>query len=163
MYFSSAHNLRGYKGKCEDLHGHNWKVVASLAKKKLDKTGMVLDFKDLKMKLNSVLETLDHKYLNDTPYFKKVNRTPGYSRRAAQKSAFLPHIGLRLGCFQKFPRFCLSYIPLGTPCRLARRVSLDWVIGCPLILLLGSLWRGNSSCRRFRRAGCLPDNKTRLD
>ena len=75
MYFSSAHNLRGYKGKCEDLHGHNWKVQACLAKKTLDKAGMVLDFKDLKMKLNSVLETLDHKYLNSIPYFKKANPT----------------------------------------------------------------------------------------
>ena len=46
--FSSAHNLRGYKGKCEELHGHNWKVEVVVSKKKLDKIGMVLDFKYLK-------------------------------------------------------------------------------------------------------------------
>lgn len=73
--FSSAHFLRGYKGKCEALHGHNWKVEVVVAKNKLDKTGMVLDFKYLKMKLNKVLEKLDHKYLNNLSYFKKFNPT----------------------------------------------------------------------------------------
>ncbi len=84
-YFSSAHFLRGYKGKCEELHGHNWKVEVNVQSKKLDKIGMVLDFKDLKTKLNEILEKLDHKCLNDIPYFsaaggsasggKKVNPT----------------------------------------------------------------------------------------
>jgi 6-pyruvoyltetrahydropterin/6-carboxytetrahydropterin synthase len=73
--FSSAHNLRGYKGKCEELHGHNWKVEVSVTAGKLDKTGMVLDFTYLKAKLNKVLGGMDHKYLNNIPYFKKVNPT----------------------------------------------------------------------------------------
>jgi len=73
--FSSAHNLRGYCGKCEALHGHNWKVEVSAKKASLDKTGMVLDFKLLKKKLNKILEKLDHRYLNDLAYFKKVNPT----------------------------------------------------------------------------------------
>jgi 6-pyruvoyltetrahydropterin/6-carboxytetrahydropterin synthase len=73
--FSSAHNLRGYKGKCEDLHGHNWKVELAAAKNKLDKLGMVADFRFVKDKLNIVLERLDHKYLNNLAYFKKVNPT----------------------------------------------------------------------------------------
>jgi 6-pyruvoyltetrahydropterin/6-carboxytetrahydropterin synthase len=73
--FSSAHNLRGYKGKCEELHGHNWKIEAVASKVKLDKAGMVLDFKYLKKELNKILDKLDHKYLNKIPYFKKVNPT----------------------------------------------------------------------------------------
>jgi 6-pyruvoyltetrahydropterin/6-carboxytetrahydropterin synthase len=73
--FSSAHNLRGYKGKCEDLHGHNWKVEVVAAKNKLDKIGMVADFRFVKDRLNVVTEELDHKYLNNIPYFKKVNPT----------------------------------------------------------------------------------------
>ena len=78
--FSSAHNLRGYKGKCEDLHGHNWLVEIVIKSEKLDTIGMVLDFKYLKKKLNACLEQLDHKYLNRIPYFsaaggKKVNPT----------------------------------------------------------------------------------------
>jgi len=73
--FSSAHNLRAYKGKCEDLHGHNWKVEAVIRGEKLDSIGMVMDFKDFKMHLNALLEELDHKYLNDLEPFKKINPT----------------------------------------------------------------------------------------
>ncbi len=73
--FSSAHNLRGYKGKCEELHGHNWKVELTVGSKDLDKTGMVLDFKFLKASLNKILDKLDHKYLNEIDYFKEVNPT----------------------------------------------------------------------------------------
>lgn len=73
--FSSAHNLRGYKGKCENLHGHNWEVEVVVSKPELDKLGMVVDFKLLKNELNALLEELDHKYLNDIAYFKKINPT----------------------------------------------------------------------------------------
>jgi 6-pyruvoyltetrahydropterin/6-carboxytetrahydropterin synthase len=73
--FSSAHNLRGYKGKCEDLHGHNWKVEALVCSDKLDKIGMVMDFKLFKKALGDILEKLDHQYLNRVDYFKKVNPT----------------------------------------------------------------------------------------
>jgi 6-pyruvoyltetrahydropterin/6-carboxytetrahydropterin synthase len=73
--FSSAHNLRGYKGKCEDLHGHNWRVKICVKSKELDNIGMLLDFKYLKKRLNAVLERMDHKYLNKLSFFKKVNPT----------------------------------------------------------------------------------------
>ena len=73
--FSSAHNLKGYKGKCENLHGHNWKVEVVVAKNKLDKLGMVADFRCVKDKLNVILERLDRKHLNNIAYFKKVNPT----------------------------------------------------------------------------------------
>ncbi|HNW39873.1 MAG TPA: 6-carboxytetrahydropterin synthase QueD [Candidatus Omnitrophota bacterium] len=73
--FSSAHNLRGYKGKCEDLHGHNWLVEIIVKSAELDDIGMVLDFKLLKKKLNACLEEMDHQYLNKLDYFKKINPT----------------------------------------------------------------------------------------
>lgn len=73
--FSSAHNLRNYKGKCETLHGHNWKIEVLLGSNALNSQGMVMDFKILKDKLKEVLSSLDHKYLNDIPYFKKENPT----------------------------------------------------------------------------------------
>jgi 6-pyruvoyltetrahydropterin/6-carboxytetrahydropterin synthase len=73
--FSSAHNLRRYKGKCEALHGHNWKVEAIVASEKLDKVGMVMDFKALKGLLNKLLERFDHAYLNRIAPFDKVNPT----------------------------------------------------------------------------------------
>lgn len=67
--FSAAHNLRGYKGKCEELHGHNWKIEAIASKENLDKAGMVMDFRYLKTELKKIMEKLDHKYLNKLAYF----------------------------------------------------------------------------------------------
>lgn len=75
LYFSSAHRLRGYKGKCESLHGHNWRVKVMLAAKELNGIGLVIDFHDLKSVLSSVLGKMDHKYLNEITYFKKNNPT----------------------------------------------------------------------------------------
>jgi len=73
--FNGAHNLRGYEGKCENLHGHNWKVMVEVSNNRLDKLGMVVDFKKVKEALKVVLEQLDHKYLNDLHYFKRRNPT----------------------------------------------------------------------------------------
>jgi 6-pyruvoyltetrahydropterin/6-carboxytetrahydropterin synthase len=73
--FSSAHNLRGYQGKCEKLHGHNWKVEAVIRSAKLTSAGMVMDFTEVKKELREILSVLDHGYLNDLPYFKEANPT----------------------------------------------------------------------------------------
>ena len=71
--FSAAHQLKGYRGKCEKLHGHNFKVEIIVKGEKLDKTGLLIDFKKLKKILNQTLETLDHQLLNQIPEFKKNN------------------------------------------------------------------------------------------
>ena len=73
--FSAAHNLRNYRGKCENLHGHNWKVEATFDYKSLDKDGLAVDFKEVKALLKKVLERLDHSYLNKKRAFKKLNPT----------------------------------------------------------------------------------------
>jgi len=73
--FSSAHNLRNYSGKCERLHGHNWVVEASFQYKKLDKDGLAIDFRIAKAALKEIAEELDHSYLNDLQFFKRVNPT----------------------------------------------------------------------------------------
>ncbi|MBN2453664.1 MAG: 6-carboxytetrahydropterin synthase QueD [Candidatus Omnitrophica bacterium] len=73
--FSSAHNLRNYRGKCEHLHGHNWAVEAVFVYRKLDKDGMALDFKAARKMLGDILERLDHSYLNEIGDFKKLNPT----------------------------------------------------------------------------------------
>ncbi len=75
MDFSAAHNLRGYRGKCEALHGHNWRVEVAVAAKRLDKTGMVEDFGVIRKDLRIVLEELDHHYLNDVKAFGRTNPT----------------------------------------------------------------------------------------
>jgi 6-pyruvoyltetrahydropterin/6-carboxytetrahydropterin synthase len=73
--FAAAHNLRGYQGECEKLHGHNWRVEAVVAASELDHLGMVMDFRDLKAALGSVLQGFDHTYLNDVEPFTELNPT----------------------------------------------------------------------------------------
>jgi len=73
--FSAAHQLKLYKGKCENLHGHNWKVGVIVSSAKLNEQQMVIDFVKLKKILNKVLSSLDHKYLNDISFFKTVQPT----------------------------------------------------------------------------------------
>jgi 6-pyruvoyltetrahydropterin/6-carboxytetrahydropterin synthase len=67
--FSGAHRLRYLHGKCEELHGHNWKVEVSVVSNRLGKEGVAIDFGVLKEKVEKVLKPLDHHYLNDLPYF----------------------------------------------------------------------------------------------
>ena len=71
--FSAAHFLRNYKGKCENLHGHNWKVEVTVSSEILDDTGMVIDFTILKQKTNTIINQLDHSHLNEIPHFVKIN------------------------------------------------------------------------------------------
>jgi len=71
--FAAAHNLLQYQGDCENLHGHNWKIDVTVAARELDKSGLGIDFKILKAETRRLLETLDHKYLNDLPMFKGVS------------------------------------------------------------------------------------------
>lgn len=73
--FSAAHRLRDYRGKCENLHGHNWRVEVTIASNQLDNKGMVIDFRKIKEKLGGVLDKLDHTYLNELSEFKKINPT----------------------------------------------------------------------------------------
>ena len=72
-YFSSAHFLNGYQGKCETLHGHNWKVEAEVEGEKLDNLGMLIDFKILREYLSGVLGKMDHCILNEIDAFKNSN------------------------------------------------------------------------------------------
>ena len=67
--FSAAHYLAGHPGKCEKLHGHNYKVRVSVAEQKLNKQGMVIDFGELKQELKKILEILDHSFLNEQQEF----------------------------------------------------------------------------------------------
>ena len=71
--FSAAHQLRGYKGKCEDLHGHNWKVQIIVSSDKLNDIGIVVDFNELKEMSREVISQLDHSFLNDIFPFTEIN------------------------------------------------------------------------------------------
>jgi len=71
--FAAAHNLRNYKGKCENLHGHNYKVRVTLAGPQLDEVGLLYDFVHLKQVIQGVIRALDHKYLNELKPFDVLN------------------------------------------------------------------------------------------
>jgi 6-pyruvoyltetrahydropterin/6-carboxytetrahydropterin synthase len=70
-HFSGAHRLRHLRSRCENLHGHNWRIEVSVVSSRLNQKGIVLDFGILKEKVEKVLKTLDHTYLNDLPSFSK--------------------------------------------------------------------------------------------
>ncbi|MBW1809448.1 MAG: 6-carboxytetrahydropterin synthase QueD [Deltaproteobacteria bacterium] len=70
---SAAHHLSGYKGKCENNHGHNYKVEATVGSNDQDQTGLTLDFGILRKLLEQVAGKFDHSCLNDHPEFEKLN------------------------------------------------------------------------------------------
>jgi len=72
-HFDAAHALRGYKGKCESIHGHRFKVVVRVVATELDDTGLAYDFTELKAKLKAILEKFDHTLVNEVPPFDKIN------------------------------------------------------------------------------------------
>ena len=71
--FAAAHKLRNFRGECEKLHGHNWRIEVALSGDRLNEAGLLIDFKDVKTAANNVLGDLDHSYLNDLPQFKNEN------------------------------------------------------------------------------------------
>ncbi len=71
--FSSGHALRGYKGKCENVHGHNYKVRVTLEGPQLDSIGLLYDFTHLKRVIREIVGGVDHKFLNDMAPFDVIN------------------------------------------------------------------------------------------
>lgn len=71
--FAAGHALRGYRGKCENVHGHNYKVRVTLEGSDLSSIGLLYDFKDLKEAIQCAIRKLDHRFLNEIPPFDEVN------------------------------------------------------------------------------------------
>ena len=72
--FSSAHQLRGYKGKCENLHGHNYKIEIYARGRELDNIGLLVDFGELKEAADEVVQYLDHRNINElAPFDEELN------------------------------------------------------------------------------------------
>ena len=71
--FAAGHYLRNYKGKCENPHGHNYKIRVTRLERELDKAGLLLDFKDLRDVMKHVIERLDHQMINDIEPFTVIN------------------------------------------------------------------------------------------
>ena len=73
QHFDAAHFLRGYRGKCEALHGHRFRVVVRVKASEVDDIGLAYDFVELKRQLGDILSRFDHTCLNDVPPFDKIN------------------------------------------------------------------------------------------
>lgn len=71
--FAAAHQLRGFEGGCEQLHGHNWKVEVFVSGEKLEEDGLLVDFRIIKEETEKLLDDLDHKFLNDLKPFETLN------------------------------------------------------------------------------------------
>jgi 6-pyruvoyltetrahydropterin/6-carboxytetrahydropterin synthase len=72
-HFAAAHQLKMVAKKCENLHGHNWKIEICVAGKKLNNAGVIVDFGELKQHVSEIMERLDHKFLNELDYFDDHN------------------------------------------------------------------------------------------
>ena len=71
--FAAGHALRGYRGKCENVHGHNYKVRVTLRGAELDSIGLLVDFVEVKRLMQSIIDRLDHRFMNDIPPFTELN------------------------------------------------------------------------------------------
>lgn len=71
--FAAGHALRDYKGKCENVHGHNFKVQVRIEGQRLDDTGMLVDFINVKTVMRKVIDRLDHQFLNEIEPFDVKN------------------------------------------------------------------------------------------
>jgi 6-pyruvoyltetrahydropterin/6-carboxytetrahydropterin synthase len=73
--FGAAHQLKNTGGECENLHGHNWKIEVYVEGDRLDKNGLLIDFKILKQETRKIIDKFDHKFLNELDWFKDMNPT----------------------------------------------------------------------------------------
>ena len=71
--FAAGHALRNYRGKCENVHGHNYRCQVTLEGAELDEIGLLVDFVELKKVVHAVLDRMDHQWLNDFPPFDALN------------------------------------------------------------------------------------------
>jgi 6-pyruvoyltetrahydropterin/6-carboxytetrahydropterin synthase len=71
--FAAGHALRGYRGKCENVHGHNYRVELTIVGEELDKIGLLVDFVEVKRLIHGVVDRLDHRFINDLAPFDEIN------------------------------------------------------------------------------------------
>lgn len=113
--FAAAHQLRNYGGKCERLHGHNWKVEVFVEAEGLNQEGLALDFQEIKKALGEVLSRFDHQNLNELAMFEKENPSSEILARLihGDLTACLTGFNVQVGKVSVWEseRCCASYIP----------------------------------------------------
>ena len=113
-HFAAAHQLKMVSKKCENLHGHNWKVEVYITGKTLNSAGILIDFGQLKKHVSSIMEQLDHKFLNELKYFQEKNPSSEiisqYIAQTLQKAIDDPSIRVSRVATWESEDACATYI-----------------------------------------------------
>lgn len=113
--FEAAHRIVNYPGKCDRLHGHNWKVEMKIIGKVLDDLGMLIDFKEAKAALKEATDELDHRFLNELEPFCTMNPTAEniaqyiYDKLKKHDLFQTAPVHLAAVCVWESPRACVTY------------------------------------------------------
>ena len=114
QHFDAAHYLRDYGGKCENLHGHRYKVIATVKTKRLNEIGLAYDFVELKRYMGKVLEQFDHNCVNNVPPFDKLNASAENIAKLVYeqlKGHLGADISLESVAVWESPQNCVTYTP----------------------------------------------------
>ena len=114
-HFAAAHQLTMVGEKCENLHGHNWKIEVYIVGKKLDEAGVLIDFGIIKRHVTEIMSLLDHKFLNDLDYFKNdqpsSENIAGVIARELQKRIDHTAVSVSRVAAWESENACATYIP----------------------------------------------------
>lgn len=114
-HFAAAHQLRMVAEKCENLHGHNWKVEAYVSGQQLNPAGVLVDFGDLKKHLSEIMGRLDHKFLNELPFLADGNPSSEHIAQyiATELQKFLDGSAVQVSrvAVWESENACATYIP----------------------------------------------------
>lgn len=112
--FAAAHQLALEGRKCENLHGHNWKIEVYIQGEKLDESGVLMDFGIIKKQLAEIMDTIDHQFLNELPIFKQTppssENIACYIANALQESIGDPSINVARVSAWESEDACATYI-----------------------------------------------------
>jgi 6-pyruvoyltetrahydropterin/6-carboxytetrahydropterin synthase len=114
-HFDAAHYLRGYQGKCENVHGHRFEVIASVKTGQTSDIGLAYDFVQLREQLKGILMRFDHSCLNDIPPFDKIN--PSSENIAStiytELNNIIEGVNIAISKIQVYesPQSCITFFP----------------------------------------------------
>jgi len=113
-HFAAAHQLKMVSKKCENLHGHNWKIEVYIKGETLNEAGVLIDFGELKQHVSSIMEQLDHKFLNELECFQGKNPSSEiiaeYIAQTLQKAIADPAIHVSRVTSWESENACATYI-----------------------------------------------------
>ena len=114
-HFDAAHYLRGYRGRCENLHGHRFQVMVMVRASQVDQIGLAYDFVELKRHLREILQRLDHTCLNDVPPFDRINPSSENIAATIYNELEKRLAGISISGVQvcESPEACVTYLPDG--------------------------------------------------